>query len=85
MVAQRKLPSRESLSYRFRQYWPAYILLLPVVAWYIIFCYAPMGGLVIAFKKYSVLAGIGASRGLVSRISKNCLPRRPSIRPSKTP
>ena len=61
MVAQRKLPSRESLSYRFRQYWPAYILLLPVVAWYIIFCYAPMGGLVIAFKKYSVLAGIGAS------------------------
>ena len=61
MVAQRKLPSRERLSYRLRQYWPAYILLLPVLAWYIIFCYAPMGGLVIAFKKYSVLAGIGAS------------------------
>ena len=55
---QVKLGKQEKLSYRLRQYWPAYLLLLPVVLWYAIFCYAPMGGLVIAFKKYSVIKGI---------------------------
>lgn len=55
---QRKRGNQEKLSYRLRQYWPAYVLLLPVVLWYAIFCYAPMGGLVIAFKKYSVIKGI---------------------------
>lgn len=50
--------NQEKLSYRLKQYWPAYLLLLPVVLWYAIFCYAPMGGLVIAFKKYSVIKGI---------------------------
>ena len=61
MIAQTKRLGRERLSYRLRQYWPAYLLLLPVVLWYAIFCYAPMGGLVIAFKKYSVLKGIWGS------------------------
>lgn len=56
-----KLKSRERLGDRLRQYWPAYVLLLPVVIWYLMFCYAPMGGLVIAFKKYSVIRGISAS------------------------
>lgn len=35
-----------------------YIILLPAVLYYAIFCYAPMGGLVIAFQKYSVTRGI---------------------------
>ena len=55
---QRRRGNQEKLSYRLIQYWPAYLLLLPVVLWYAIFCYAPMGGLVIAFKKYSVIKGI---------------------------
>lgn len=58
---QAKLGNRERLGYRLRQYWPAYLLLLPVVLWYLIFCYAPMGGLTIAFKKYSVMKGIWES------------------------
>ena len=33
-------------------------MLLPVVVWYLIFAYAPMGGLMIAFKKYNVIKGI---------------------------
>ena len=53
--------SKKSLGRRLRQYWPAYLLLLPVVIWYLIFCYAPMGGLVIAFKKFSVIRGIADS------------------------
>lgn len=55
---QRRRGNQEKRSYRLKQYWPAYLLLLPVVLWYAIFCYAPMGGLVIAFKKYSVIKGI---------------------------
>ena len=56
-----RLRSKKPLRHRLRQYWPAYLLLLPVVVWYLIFCYAPMGGLMIAFKKYSVIRGIADS------------------------
>lgn len=46
---------------RLKRYWPAYLLVLPVVVWYVIFCYTPMGGLMIAFKKFGILKGIWAS------------------------
>lgn len=36
----------------------AYLLFLPVAIWYILFAYVPMGGIVIAFKKFSVIRGI---------------------------
>lgn len=35
-----------------------YFLLIPVAAYYLIFCYAPMFGLVIAFKQYNIGSGI---------------------------
>ncbi len=35
-----------------------YIMLIPIVIWYIIFCYAPMGGLLIAFENYVPRKGI---------------------------
>lgn len=38
-----------------------YLMIAPVIIWYIIFCYAPMFGLVIAFKEYDVFDGIIAS------------------------
>lgn len=57
-----KLRFRKSGTIRnMREYWQAYIIFLPVLIWFIVFCYAPMGGLVIAFKKFSVLKGISAS------------------------
>lgn len=34
-----------------------YIMLLPVLAWYIIFCYLPMYGIVTAFQDYSMYKG----------------------------
>lgn len=38
-----------------------YILLIPVVAWYIIFAYLPMGGLSLAFKTYRFDTGLWGS------------------------
>ena len=32
--------------------WMLYALLLPVLLWYIIFCYLPMGGITLAFRNY---------------------------------
>lgn len=55
------LPSKRSLVRRIIPYWQVYLLLLPMAVWFLVFCYAPMGGLVIAFKKYSVLKGIAQS------------------------
>ncbi len=56
-----RLTSKPALTSRLRRFLPAYIMLVPVVAWYIIFCYAPMGGMVIAFKKFSAIKGIWGS------------------------
>jgi putative aldouronate transport system permease protein len=38
-----------------------YLMAIPVVAWYIIFCYWPMYGAIIAFKRYSPGLGIWGS------------------------
>lgn len=44
-----------------KRYLPIYLIFLPVAAYYIIFCYAPMGGMVIAFKNYHFRKGIWGS------------------------
>ena len=66
-VKPQRLPSpRQGLGHRIvtrlKNDWLLYLLLLPVLAWYLIFCYAPMSGLVLAFKKYSVKLGIWGSK-----------------------
>ena len=38
-----------------------YLMLIPVIAYYVIFKYVPMYGITIAFKKYNVFKGISAS------------------------
>lgn len=45
-----------------RSHLEVYLLFLPVLIWYIVFCYVPMGGVVIAFKDYKILKGIAASK-----------------------
>ena len=42
----------------FRLYGGAYLLMVPVVLFYILFCYKPMYGLMIAFKDFSPAGGI---------------------------
>lgn len=41
-----------------RKYWILYALLIPVLAYFIIFKYAPMYGIIIAWKRYSPSKGI---------------------------
>lgn len=61
MITVKPKKANRQIKERLKRYWPAYIMLIPVVAWYLIFCYAPMGGLVIAFKKFSAIRGIWGS------------------------
>lgn len=43
---------------KFSTYKYYYILVLPALIWFILFCYVPMYGIVIAFKDYKILEGI---------------------------
>ncbi len=44
-----------------KKYAGAYVLVIPVVVFYLLFCYKPMYGIIIAFKDYSPAAGISGS------------------------
>ena len=44
-----------------KKYWPIYLMLLPAVAYLIINNYLPMGGLVLAFKRFNAQKGIWGS------------------------
>jgi len=56
---------RKSLNKYFLRVWQArylYVLLIPVLAYFIVFHYVPMGGLVLAFKKFNARLGIWGSQ-----------------------
>lgn len=53
-VKKKKTTWRED----FKRRWQLYLLLLLPLLWLIIFCYVPMGGIVIAFKDYTLGKGI---------------------------
>lgn len=57
-VAQAK---KKSLGKRILLNWQVYLLLLPGLIWYTIFCYIPIGGLSLAFKDYKANLGIWGS------------------------
>ena len=53
--------NKKSLVSRMLQYWPLYVMLLPAIIYYILICYVPMAGNVLAFKEYSFKKGIWGS------------------------
>lgn len=69
-IKEKKAPKPKRLSPRgkmsvkdhFKRYFWLYVFVLPVVAYYIIFSYIPMGGIVIAFKRYNGVQSIWESR-----------------------
>ena len=46
---------------RLRRDWQFYLMLAPVIIWFIVFLYKPMYGLQIAFKDYSIFRGVAGS------------------------
>jgi len=46
---------------RVKRDWQIYVLLAPMIIWFLVFMYTPMYGLQIAFKDYSVFRGVAAS------------------------
>lgn len=57
-----KAKNRARLIQRLKRYAPFYLFLLPAVAWYLIFAYYPMSGIVIAFKKFQYSLGLYGSK-----------------------
>lgn len=43
---------------RIRRDWLLYLLLLPILVWYAIFCYAPMAGITLAFREFRYDTGL---------------------------
>ena len=64
--AAKRSPARPALSRRFgravQRDWQLYVLLLPALAFIIIFCYFPMYGVQIAFRDYKAVFGITGSK-----------------------
>lgn len=46
----------------FRENWAVYLMLLPVIAWFFVFHYMPMGGVLMAFEKYKFSKGLLGSQ-----------------------
>lgn len=57
-MAKTKQTKRQNVTLTLRKYREIYIMLIPVVLFYIVFHYAPMYGLIIAFKNYRPALGI---------------------------
>ena len=53
--------NKKSLGSRMLQYRALYVMLLPAIIYYILICYVPMAGNILAFKEYSFKKGIWGS------------------------
>lgn len=53
--------NRNRLLLRIKKHWQLYVLILPAVLYFAVFCYGPMYGIQLAFKNYNALDGITGS------------------------
>ena len=60
-LKQTKQPLAQRVKKEVQRSWPMYVMLLPAIILALIFCYAPMGGLVMAFQNYKPWLGITGS------------------------
>ena len=64
-VAVKKKKTGNTWGKALRQHYWLYLMLLPGVVWMLIFCYLPMGGLVMAFENFNPYSGGG---GLINAL-----------------
>ena len=50
--AEQKQKNKKQLRIQIKRHWMLYLFLLPCIVWLLVFCYAPMAGIVLAFKNY---------------------------------
>lgn len=67
-----------------KKYWDLYLIMLPGLAYFIIFKYVPMGGIIVAFRISVPLPASAAVNGWDLRILKICFRTASSTRYSKT-
>lgn len=60
-LQQTKQPLAQRVKKEVQRSWPMYVMFLPAIILALIFCYAPMGGLVMAFQNYKPWLGITGS------------------------
>ena len=60
-MAMEKSSGRSLLRQRIFRNWELYLMFLPVLVFFLVFHYAPMYGVQIAFKKFSAVRGIVGS------------------------
>ncbi len=63
-LKMRSSQSKNEIKNKLIKDWRLYLLLIPVVVWFLIFAYKPMTGLLIAFKRYEASEGIFGSEFL---------------------
>ena len=56
------MPVMNRLKKNFVRYRYIYLMLLPVVVYYAVFCYGPMSGIVIAFQNFKPALGVSGSK-----------------------
>ena len=61
VARKRKTLKEFIISKRIHRNWQLYLMLIPVIAFFAIFCYGPMYGVTLAFKDYRALKGIMGS------------------------
>ena len=61
-AALRPKEKSQSFAQHFKTYYWLYLFIVPTLLWFIIFCYVPMGGVIIAFKRYTGALSIWESK-----------------------
>ena len=60
-LAHSQLSLGERIKRTLYRWWPLYLMLIPGIVFFAVYKYAPMGGLVLAFKNFKIKKGIWAS------------------------
>ncbi len=61
MTVNAAKPAKKKIHW-FRRDWRLYVMLILPVAFYLIFCYKPMAGIMLAFQKYNPVVGMWGSK-----------------------
>ena len=56
------LTTRQIIVRDFKRHWPVYLMILPAVLFYLVWCYGPMYGIIIAFNDFSPRRGVFGSK-----------------------